>query len=517
MQTLSTHHAYPDFQGNEAFLAYSQIRSVYLNGAEGIRQSVERQIGQFDDIDNFSENVLETLYDRLSPVLDTCIYRLGTEHAVFEYSKEEVFEHLVSSSTWAEESYDALFGAYLERRAAVAGDRQYRDERKDGRSRWSGGGFGLSGALSGAAKAGALNMASGLLHSAFNAAANALQESEFEEFKQNYVRSDHYRRGVVALVFELAADVHLVEIALAAQANGVHIEVFENREKRDKSEKMIANIEKIGLDGAALQNALVKAIEFYPYNPRPYDVWLQKFGDPDGALQRICDSFSLVNLKLQKQQILRNECSSGAIDSTEKLAAQSEFLGLAGDSSLTEINALLEHKLRSSNVSPAAVPASLPQSPEMPSPQVATSEEAGTVGYAFRAEDAAKSFASDPDKKFYVFPQIPTKKIEKFVAKYRHQLRSEEVIFYFDDTLFGSGDAGVAVSRRGVHVSLQFGEIYDVPWVQIKSADISGLMNKKITLNCIAPNKDVSFVLTQSNKGSEEMCKAIQRVLSMSR
>jgi hypothetical protein len=192
MQTLTIRPSYPNFEGNQAFLAYSQIRSVYLKGAEDIRQSVEQHFGEFDDIDNFSENVLESLYNRLSPVLDNCIYRLGTEHAVFEYSKEEVFEHLISSSTWIEESYNALFSTYLERRAAIEGEREYRDARKDSRSRWSGGGFGISGALSGAAKAGALNMASGLLHSAFNAAANALQQSEFDDFRTNHVRSERY-------------------------------------------------------------------------------------------------------------------------------------------------------------------------------------------------------------------------------------------------------------------------------------------------------------------------------------
>jgi len=279
---------------------------------------------------------------------------------------------------------------------------------------------------------------------------------------------------------------------------------------------MIANIEKIGFDGAELQNALVKAIEFYPYNPRPYDVWLQKFGDPDNALQGICEAFSLVSLRLQKLQILRNECSSGAISSTEKLTARSVALGLNNDSALSEINTLFEYKLRGADAQ-ASSNRVTQASPETVSVSTAASEAASGVEYVFRAEDAAKGFVSDSDKKFYVFPQIPAKKLEKFVAKYRHPLRSDEVIFYFDETLFGSGDAGVAVSRRGVHVSMSFGDVFDVPWVNIKSADISGLMNKKITLKCVGPNKDVSFVLTQSNKGAEEMCKAILHVLSMTR
>lgn len=50
---------------------------------------------------------------------------------------------------------------------------QYRSARKANRGRWRGGGFGLSGALQGAAEAAALNAVSGLGHSAFNAVGNA--------------------------------------------------------------------------------------------------------------------------------------------------------------------------------------------------------------------------------------------------------------------------------------------------------------------------------------------------------
>lgn len=62
--------------------------------------------------------------------------------------------------------------AYCEILADAAGEKIYREVRKSSRGRWSGGGFGLSGALKGAAMAGSMNMATGMAHSAFNFVGN---------------------------------------------------------------------------------------------------------------------------------------------------------------------------------------------------------------------------------------------------------------------------------------------------------------------------------------------------------
>lgn len=543
MQNPITQPAYPDFQNNQAFVTYSRVRSVYMKEAEDVSARVARDFADFSDIDGLVENLLDVLYERLSPALDVCVRRLGTEYAIFEYSTDDVFEHLIESSAWLEECCETLFKEYLERRSAVEDDRQYREARKDGRSRWNGGGFGLTGAISGAAKAGLLNMGSGLLHGAFNAAADALQQGEFAEFRRNYVQSRGYRRGIVNLFFELAVNLHLIEIELAAQSGQERIQVFENREKREKSEKMIANIERIGLGENELRLALVKAIEFYPYNPRTYEVWLQKFGDAEGTMQQICDSFSLIDLKGRKQQALRNECTCGAVDSEEKFADRIAFFGLPKDISFSEFRTphapvTRTHSPAGKSDTATSLPARLQDTPSPASGAVTTS----TGDLAIRQAPAAttpagasvlrpatdgtgtsewdkviEGFSTDPDKKFYVAPEIPSKKIAKFIDKYRYPLSSDEVLFYFDETVFGSGDTGAALSHRGIHINLSFGEAHDLPWTEIKGASIGGLLNKKITIKRSSPNKDVGFVLTQSNKGTEALFEAIQRILSVAR
>lgn len=51
-------------------------------------------------------------------------------------------------------------------------EKEYREARKASRGRWRGGGFGLGGALKGAATAGALNAVSGFGHDLVNSAGN---------------------------------------------------------------------------------------------------------------------------------------------------------------------------------------------------------------------------------------------------------------------------------------------------------------------------------------------------------
>ena len=65
-----------------------------------------------------------------------------------------------------------------------------REERKESRGRVVGGGFGLGGALTGMATAGAMNAVSGAGHSIINAIGNASSEWEAKVAKKKLYESD---------------------------------------------------------------------------------------------------------------------------------------------------------------------------------------------------------------------------------------------------------------------------------------------------------------------------------------
>ena len=99
------------------------------------------------------EVVLQPLFQELAQYE---IYDIGWDAYIQDCAH---FPNMQQAGQRLQDQYDEI---EHQRQAEAA----YRENRKASRSRWSGGGFGLGGALKGAAEAAALNAVSGLGHSA---------------------------------------------------------------------------------------------------------------------------------------------------------------------------------------------------------------------------------------------------------------------------------------------------------------------------------------------------------------
>lgn len=127
-------------------------------------------------------------------------------------------------------------------------------------------------------------------------------------------------------------------------------------------------------------------------------------------------------------------------------------------------------------------------------------------------DEIVRGFASDPDKKFYVAPELPIKKIRNFTAKYSYEIDENSIIAYFDETLFGSGDNGVLIDSVSVNINVTQCKDRCVMIHRINTVEISGLLNKTITLK-LSDGENVSFTLTQSNNGALLLCELIQKII----
>jgi len=109
---------------------------------------------------------------------------------------------------------------------------------------------------------------------------------------------------------------------------------------------------------------------------------------------------------------------------------------------------------------------------------------------------------------------LPAKKILAFESKNALNIAKDEVVFYFDDTVFGSGDKGVLVDLERVYAYLPFKESHRVTLADITDVTISGLMNKKLTIAKRDGTK-VDVPLTQSNKGATSLYEAILKLVRL--
>jgi len=126
-------------------------------------------------------------------------------------------------------------------------------------------------------------------------------------------------------------------------------------------------------------------------------------------------------------------------------------------------------------------------------------------------------FMSNSDSSFYVGNQIPNKKIRNFIKKAEYEfdenLSNLSVFFYYDETLFGSGDAGIAVTNKYlITIDSMMGDgTVLLPLRFVQEATVQGWFNKTITINTTFDSNIDTFkiTLTQGNKGAEEITRAI--------
>lgn len=149
-----------------------------------------------------------------SYTLDTFLLRAeGEVQALFDHADQKALDFITRNGLY---SYD-LFrvrrftGAYRRRwaklfhelkksyhqiEAAADAEIEYRAERKANRGRVIGGGFGLSGAIDGMLTAGAINAATGLLHSAVNGVGNAVTNIDRGVQKRQLFGTDEMREEI---------------------------------------------------------------------------------------------------------------------------------------------------------------------------------------------------------------------------------------------------------------------------------------------------------------------------------
>ena len=141
-------------------------------------------------------------------------------------------------------------------------------------------------------------------------------------------------------------------------------------------------------------------------------------------------------------------------------------------------------------------------------------------------------FLTDKDESFFRSDDFNDKKVQKFIAEFLVKNKKDNVylneaemylfgdeytpIAYYDETLFGSGEYGVLVTKNWLFVNVQFEKTISLRVNYISECLISGTLNKKITLKDLNGNS-YSFVLTQSNKGAEKIYTVIKNLINLNK
>lgn len=217
-------------------------------------------------IENFMENFSDVSGNiggnAIKDALDICVndgyYEIDENFFLEDGRQEFIFDPMFNE-------LEDLFGAYKNIIQQNEDEHEYREQRKENRGRFVGGGFGLGGAISGSLKAGALNMATGLGHSVFNSIGNAISNYEASKKLKELYELPQCRDILLNAVNILVNNIWLIMI------NDVYQLSIAADQEMKKSEAIFNNVINGRIPKEKTKAALLDVLSINPLKGKAYD------------------------------------------------------------------------------------------------------------------------------------------------------------------------------------------------------------------------------------------------------
>ncbi|MCM1263555.1 MAG: zinc ribbon domain-containing protein [Butyrivibrio sp.] len=260
----------------------------YINSVEEIFESWYSSQGNCHSVIE-NESVIS---DFEWPILQKAVELLNAQGV---YSLDEIafYDKYVIASC-ADDNYQRTINDMKREVGAVdirrEEEKMYRDVRKASRGRVQGGGFGVGGMLKGMATAGMMNAATGIAHSAANAAGNIGSSISASSDKAAIFKK--YREPLkTALLKDLHNIRSAIRIALKKEAGIVckYVSVSES----DKANAIWNNYRLGRIPAEKKKEQIIDALTLNPYNLKIYiSIW-EDYGDKNGELRKMAAYFQV--------------------------------------------------------------------------------------------------------------------------------------------------------------------------------------------------------------------------------
>lgn len=318
---------------------YNRIRLIFQQEAMKAVKIFQNEYEKHVDNDNFIDKVPQIIEGLITHAIESkCIndivsrkfYELDTSSFI------QIYGEGIKNIWWSRYEPMAEALAAIDQRENQLD--AYRVARRENRGRWVGGGFGMSGAISGAIDAGVLNTVSGIGHGIFNGFAKAISSIKASGEKSKIINDEgnvkHLTESVGNAVFAL----HLCLIDFLAK-KGIDSAPYQgivSNENSKTAAAILSNAKHIA-NQDELTKVLVKSFSLNPYNVDWYLFALEKCGDSNGELEQLESYFGLSAIKDIKShkveefvETLSIENENEAINSSRLLSEYKRKLGFNG-------------------------------------------------------------------------------------------------------------------------------------------------------------------------------------------
>ncbi len=330
------------------FINYNDIRKKFeelsLEAYDEFTEFYEENCKNIEDVHN---KALDIGYSCISKELDTAIEILVNNDLMYIDKNSFIDKYYGKYISW-EDEFDAVDSKYREIVMTSEEEKAYREERKDSRGRWQGGGFGVGGAISGAMKAGAMNMTTGAAHKVFNSVGNMITTANANSAKDKLFKDestlDDLAIGVMANVFVI----HYAVIDALRDNNVSSIGMYPSNEDEVKAKSLLNNLNKGLIPSEKRKDIIEEIIYKNPYNKDIYLYLLKNYGDKDNGLTEIT-TFLSADINDDKENILEEyyddlpkDTEEATLNSIEKLKEFAQSLHMDNvDEYLDKFNEIL--------------------------------------------------------------------------------------------------------------------------------------------------------------------------------
>lgn len=154
--------------------AYVELRKEFDSLADSLTEEFsDIYAKEYKNIDSVVKNAFQQGMIQINKALVQA-HNMLIQSGIYELDQESFVEEYYSRYCDWDDCFNRINDKYMDIVLTEEEKDAYRKARRQNRGRWVGGGYGLGGAVKGSVQAGALNMASGVVHGAFNLTAKGI-------------------------------------------------------------------------------------------------------------------------------------------------------------------------------------------------------------------------------------------------------------------------------------------------------------------------------------------------------
>lgn len=277
---------------------YNAIRLKYQKLAEKSTKDFSEK--WFKDMDDLHERASTVVFNAVMPVVDVAISDL-VARGIVDIDEKYFLENYLEFS-W-EKDFEEIDEQYTQIVLNAEELDAYRTARRQSRSRFVGGGFGLEGAINGMAKAGAANLAIGALHGTFNLGAKAITSAVNAVKKSQLFNAPATKTALVDAFYQQLFLVHTALIEAINDKKPNSISGWVDKEEALKATRLFENVKKGRVSKQEAENMLPEILSLNPYDEAVYMYWMQDYGDDNNSLERTAEYFGITSFCADKKTI----------------------------------------------------------------------------------------------------------------------------------------------------------------------------------------------------------------------